>query len=151
MRRPSFTSILITLTAGAAGALLQSSASGGFAEMSPSRIATLPVAILLGPWHGIVAVLLAALSGGARPLLVVLRIVEAFILGAATRRGHSRLLVGGVNLLVLALVLGLAPEFYDVPSVGSSNWARAMQLLLNRAVPLVVATLVAAFVSQGLG
>lgn len=65
MRRPSFTSILITLTAGAAGALLQSSASGGFAEMSPSRIATLPVAILLGPWHGIVAVLLAALSGGA--------------------------------------------------------------------------------------
>jgi hypothetical protein len=42
----------LTVIAGGIGAALQWYASGPLAEASPSRIATLPVAILLGPWHG---------------------------------------------------------------------------------------------------
>ena len=142
--------MLVTLLAGAAGALLQWSASGGFAEIAPGRMATLPVAILLGPWYGIAATVLSALSGTLRPLLVVLRIVEALVVGVAARRGHSPLLVGGLCLIALALVLGFAPELYGIPSVGPNDWARAMQMLLNRMVPLVVASLIAATASHGL-
>jgi hypothetical protein len=89
MRRPSSRLILVTLLAGAAGALLRWSASGGFAEISPSRVATLPVAILLGPWHGIAATILAALPGSVRPVVLVMRLLEVLIVGVATRRGHS--------------------------------------------------------------
>jgi signal transduction histidine kinase/ActR/RegA family two-component response regulator len=135
--------------AGGAGAALQWYASGGFAEIAPSRIATLPVAILLGPWHGIAATLIAAATGTVRPLLVVLRVVEALIVGVAARRGRSPLLVGGLNLIVLAVVLGFAPELYNLPSDGANNWARAMQMLLNRMVPLAIASLIASTATHG--
>ena len=148
MRRPSLRLILVTLLAGAVGALLQWSASGSVAEISPSRIFTLPVAILLGPWHGIAATLVAAIPGTVRPLLLALRLIEALVIGAAARRGHSPLLVGTLLIVILALALGFAPELYDLPSAGVNNWARAMQLLLNRMVPLVIACLIAA-VSHG--
>ena len=80
----------------------------------------------------------------------MLRLIEALILGAAARRGHSPLLVGGLNLIALAVVLGVAPELYGLPSVGPNDWARAIQMLLNRMVPLVVASLIAATASHGL-
>ena len=150
MRRPSLRLILVTLIAGATGALLQWSASGWFAEIAPSRIATLPVAILLGPWYGVAAALLSALSGPVKPLIVALRVIEASVVGVAARRGHSPLIAGGLVVLAVAAGFGFAPEWYDVPSAGASNWARAMQLMLNRMVPVVVANLVASIVSYGM-
>jgi signal transduction histidine kinase/ActR/RegA family two-component response regulator len=150
MRRPWLRPLLLTALASAAGAGLQWYASGGFAEMSPSRIATLPVAILLGPWHGIAATLLAALPGTVPPVLLAFRIVEALIIGVAARRGHSPLLVGGLILFALAIVLGISPELFGLPSAGANDWARAMQMLLNRMVAIAIATLIAAFVTRGL-
>ena len=102
MRRPWLRPILLTALASALGAGLQWYASGGLAEISPSRIATLPVAILLGPWHGIAATLLAALPGTVPPVLLAFRIAEALIIGVAARRGHSPLLVVARHLHVAA-------------------------------------------------
>jgi signal transduction histidine kinase/ActR/RegA family two-component response regulator len=150
MRRPWLRPILLTGLASAVGAGMQWYATGGFAEISPSRIATLPVAILLGPWHGIVATLLAALPGTVPPVLLAFRIVEALIVGVAARRGHSPLLVGGLILFALGVVLGIAPELFGLPSAGANDWARAMQMLLNRMVALAIATLIAATVTRGL-
>jgi signal transduction histidine kinase len=147
MRRLSSGLLLVTALAGAAGALLQWSASGGFAEISPSRIATLPVAILLGPWHGIAAVLLSALPGSVRPVLLVIRVLEAAIVGFAARRGHSPLIAGSVYCLLNAVLLTVAPDVYGV---GQSTLALAMQQLLNQMVPVVVANLIASLVSYGL-
>jgi signal transduction histidine kinase/ActR/RegA family two-component response regulator len=132
--------------AGAIGAALQWYASGSFAEISPSRIATLSVAILLGPWHGFAATLLAAAVGTVHPVILVFRLIEALIVGQAARRGHSPLMAGGLFLLASALLFAVAPQVYGS---GQSTWPLAMQMLLNRMVPVVVATLLASAVSRG--
>jgi len=147
VRRLSFPPILLTLIASAIGALLQWSASGGFAEISPSRIATLPVAILLGPWHGIAATILAALPGSVHPTQLIVRLLEAMIIGLAARRGQSPLMAGSLFLLANAILLGLAPGVYGV---ATTTWALVMQQLLNKMVPVVVAILLASAVSYGM-
>jgi signal transduction histidine kinase/ActR/RegA family two-component response regulator len=146
MRRPWLRPILVTVIAGATGAALQWYASGSFAEISPSRMATLPVAILLGPWHGIAATLLAAATGTVHPAILIFRLLEALIVGQAARRGHSPLMAGGLFLLASSLLLAVAPHVYGA---GQSTWPRVMQQLLNRMVPVVVATLLASAVSHG--
>jgi hypothetical protein len=80
---------LLSLIAGGAGAASQWYASGGFAEIAPSRIATLPVAILLGPWHGIAATLLAAATG---------RSVSSIRSAGPPDSGFDRFLFAGVSL-----------------------------------------------------
>jgi signal transduction histidine kinase/ActR/RegA family two-component response regulator len=147
MRRPWLRPLILTLTASAAGAALQWSASGGFAEISPSRIATLPVAILLGPWHGIAAVLLAALPGSVHPIVLVVRLLEALIVGVAARRGRSPLMAGSLFLLANAALFAAAPQVYGATQ---STWPLAVQQLLNKMVPVVVANLLASAVSYGL-
>ena len=147
MRRPAFRPLLITLIASAAGAGLQWYATGGFAEVSPSRIATLPVAILLGPWHGIAATLLAALGGPLRPAVLVVRLLEALIVGVATRRGHSPMIAASLYWLANAILFALAPGLYGA---GPVSWSFVLQQLLNKMVPVVVANLLAIAVSYGL-
>jgi signal transduction histidine kinase/ActR/RegA family two-component response regulator len=141
----------VTLMAGAAGGLLFWSATGWFAEISPGRIATLPVAILLGPWYGAAAALISGLSGTVSLLPVALRVLEAIVVGSAARRGHSPLLVGGLYIFAAASVGGFAPQVYGLPPAGPNDWARAMQMFLNKGVPVVVANLIATIVSHGLG
>jgi len=150
MRLARLRPILFTMLASVVGAGLQWSASGSFAEIAPGRMATLPVAILLGPWYGIAATLLAALPGSVPPVPLAYRALEALIVGSAARRGHSPLLAGGLTLFASAMMLGFAPEWFGLPSAGGNDWARAMQWLLNRMVPLAIASLVATTVGRGL-
>jgi len=135
------------LIASGVGAALQKYASGGFAEVSPARIATLPVAILLGPWHGIVATLLATLAGAVHPRVHIIRLLEALVVGIATRRGRSPLIAGGLFWFANAILFALAPALYGV---GQVSWSLVMQQLLNKMVPMVVANLLASAVSFGL-
>ena len=135
MRRFALRPIVLTLGASALGALLQSAASGGFAQIAPGRMATLPVAILLGPWYGIVATTLAALPTLVRPTQIVVRVLEALTVGVAARRGHSGLIAGTVFSLANSVAFGLHPEWYGVHLLQPNVWPLAMQQLLNGTGP----------------
>ena len=76
-----------------------------------------------------------------------MRLLEALIVGFATRRGHSPLITGSLYCLVNAVLLAVAPDIYGV---GQSTWALAMQQLLNKMVPVVIANLLASIVSDGI-
>jgi signal transduction histidine kinase/ActR/RegA family two-component response regulator len=142
-------SVALTLIASAVGALLQMAASGGFAQVSPDRMATLPVAILLGPWYGIAATIIASLSSVAHPSELVTRVLEALVVGLTARRGKSPLIAGGVFCLASAFVFGLKPDLFGAHAAQPNAWPMAMQQLLNGLVAVVVANLLASFVSQG--
>jgi hypothetical protein len=55
----------------ATGLALQSTATGGMAQIWPGRIATLVVAILLGPWYGATASAIAASANAIEAVLCI--------------------------------------------------------------------------------
>jgi signal transduction histidine kinase/CheY-like chemotaxis protein len=150
MKRMPLRPVTIALIAGLTGYLLQHVAGGPFAEVSPGRFLTLPIAILLGPWLGIVAAVIASWETAVRPALLAIWIVEALIVGVAARRGISPLLAGVVFWFGNAITFALATDWYGVQYVQPSIWPLAMQHLLNGMVAVVVADLIASNVSKRL-
>src|ERR1700674_3152117 len=97
----------IAVAAGIAGLAINVMPLGTLAVIWPGRIVTLPVAILLGPWFGVVSAVIAAAPYFARPPLVVLVLVaeaEAVIVGVFAQRGKSHALIGGALVWVLVAV-----------------------------------------------
>jgi hypothetical protein len=77
MRRAALRPLIAPLAAGTAGLVLQWTATGGLALIWPGRIATLLVAILLGPWYGVAATSLALSPKVAEPALLIVCLLEA--------------------------------------------------------------------------
>src|SRR5262245_11392657 len=96
MSRIPLRSLAIALVAGALGFLLQATASGGFAQIWPGRMVSLPVAILLGPWWGVLAAVITAWPSATHWSLLAICTLEALTIGLATRRGYSALIAGGL-------------------------------------------------------
>jgi signal transduction histidine kinase/CheY-like chemotaxis protein len=141
---------IIALLAGAIGFLLQSTATGGFAQLWPGRMVTLPVAILLGPWWGALAGAITAWPDTSRATLMTICVVEALTVGFAARRGYSPIISGGLFWIANSITFALATDWYGVQYVQPTMWPLAMQHLLNGMVAVVVAEMVAGSVSRGL-
>src|SRR5687767_7692259 len=98
MHRISSRRIATALAAGLLALLAQYVATGSLAPFWPGRMATLTVAILLGPWYG----LLASLIGLSRTIsvapILALLLVEAVAVGfgARARRPVPPLVTGGL-------------------------------------------------------
>src|SRR5438477_12838821 len=92
MKRNSVQRIGLAVVCGAAGYLLNRWRMGSAAPLLLGRIATLPIAILFGPWYGAAAAMLAPLpASGPYSVGVVLLPIEAVVAGAFARPGRSRL------------------------------------------------------------
>ena len=152
MHRNSFRRVAIALGAGLAALLAQSLATGGLAQIWPGRMLTLPAAILLGPWHG----LLATLVGFSRDITIVpilsLFLVEAVAVGVGirARRPVSPLMTGGVFWAVSASGVALVPAAYGITTAQLTLWPLALQLMLNGLVSLAVADMTAATLARRL-
>src|SRR5215831_12213359 len=93
MQRVSPRRILIAVVCGALGYLLNRWRMGTAAPLLLGRIATLPVAILFGPWYGALASIAAALpASGPFTAAIVLIPIEAVVVGSFARRGRSPLI-----------------------------------------------------------
>src|ERR687897_672459 len=88
--------IALTFAAGLLGLVLQVTVVPGLMVIWPTRIVTLSVAILLGPWYGIAATLLAFGPSTSRAALVVICVVEALIIGLSAQRHRTVLLHGAI-------------------------------------------------------
>ena len=140
----------IAILAGAAGIALNLIPIAALARLWPGRIATLPIAILYGPWYGALAALVCvAPLVRVTPILPVLFVVEALMVGAFARRGKPTLAAGAVFWTVTAVTFGLAPELFALGYLRPSVWPIALQQLLNGMIAVVIADLVAIGASVG--
>jgi signal transduction histidine kinase len=118
---------------------------GAVAPLLLGRIATLPIAILFGPWFGVLSGTIGA--AGFRPgsLAVSLTLLgaEALLVGEAGRRGRSPLVAGALVWIVAGTALILAPQWYGASYLRQTIWPIALQVLLNGLVAVVVADLIA--------
>jgi signal transduction histidine kinase/CheY-like chemotaxis protein/HPt (histidine-containing phosphotransfer) domain-containing protein len=125
----------IAVTAGIAGLAINLMPLGTLAVIWPGRIVTLPVAILLGPWFGLVSAVIAAAPYFARLPLMVLVVVaeaEAVIVGVFAQRGKPHALIGGALVWVLVAVSLMAiPGAYGYASLRSQILPLALQRFLS--------------------
>jgi signal transduction histidine kinase/DNA-binding response OmpR family regulator len=150
MSRQAFRHLLIALAAGVAGFVLQATATGGFAQLWPGRLITLPVAILLGPWMGALSAALSAVPGSAGSGVLAMFIVEALAIGIAVRRGYPPVVAGGLFWIVNAVTFALASDLYGVRYVQPTLWPLALQQLLNGMVAVVVAEVITGSLGRAL-
>ena len=88
MKRTQTRQVVIAAVAGIAGYAIQALATGAFAQVWPGRMVSLPIAILLGPWFGLMAGAIT-LSGASNAMLLGVGLLEAFVVGAAAQRRGS--------------------------------------------------------------
>jgi signal transduction histidine kinase/DNA-binding response OmpR family regulator len=143
MTRPYARRLAIALLAGATGLLLNLVPVPAVARLWPGRIATLPIAILYGPWLGLLSGLIAAAPFRASAVLPVIFGLEALIVGAFARRGKPTLVAGALLWVVTAVSFALVPAAFGLGYLRPSSWPLALQQLLNGMVAVVIAELVA--------
>ena len=131
----------MTAGAGLLGLLLQRAAFPILSAIWPARIVTLSVAILLGPWYGITATLLAIGPSIDRPALVAICLVEALVVGLAARRHHTVLVSGAIFWIANGLLFAIRPSLYGAAYPAWVIWPYALQTMLNGWVSLVLADL----------
>ena len=144
MTRVSARRLLIAVVCSALGYVLNRWRIGTAAPLLLGRIATLPVAILFGPWYGAAAALGAALPAtGPFTAAVVLVPVEALVVGAFARRGRSPLLGGVIVWAAIAATLVAVPSLYGIGYLRPSILPVALQVVLSGLVAVVIADLIA--------
>ncbi|MGE0445689.1 MAG: ATP-binding protein, partial [Vicinamibacterales bacterium] len=135
---------VVAITAGGAALLVGLIPFDLLAGFTPGRALSLPVAMLLGPWFGMLAAAIAALAYGWSVRLVTLPL-EAIALGLAARRSVSPVLAGWGYWAVVGVVFGLQPAvFGDVYSGYSQQfaWTYALQRTLTLMVAVLIAKLI---------
>src|SRR3989441_46742 len=100
----------LAVLCGAAGAVINSLPVGAVAPLLLGRIATLPVAILFGPWFGGLSAAVGAVGvrGSLSVLSIAILVIEALIIGAVARRGKSPLVPGPLLWGAAAILLRIA-------------------------------------------
>jgi hypothetical protein len=143
MNRTRAQRFALAIGAGLLGSLLQQYATGGLAVIWPGRIVTLPIAILLGPWFGVLASVIAVARATRRVALITICVVEAVTVGVAARRRYSPLIAGGIFWIANGLTFALRPSIYGAAYPASIIWPYALQTMVNGMVSLVLADFLA--------
>ena len=144
MKRLAVRPLTIAFAAGVGGFLLQWVAFGGFSQVWVGRMVTLPVAILLGPWYGLVAAVTGAMvHASPRPLFIAAFAIEAVMVGRAAAAGRSPLLLGGFFWAGMAALVAFAPELFGAAHLQAALWPFALQQMLNGILAVVIADLAA--------
>jgi signal transduction histidine kinase/DNA-binding response OmpR family regulator len=145
MTRTTLRSGAIAIAAGLAGYGLQLIAINSVQQIWPGRMLTLPVAILFGPVHGVIAAAIALFT--ASPGIAASGLLEAAAIGYAARhRRYSPLLVGALFWLLNGAMFAVAPATYGTePSAVVGPFV--LQQTLNGLVAVVVADLLATVVA----
>jgi len=141
--------LALALLAGLVALAIYRAPLGGLTVIWPGRVVTLPIAILFGPWFG----MLAALTGGIpyfanAPAMIAVYGAEAWIVGTFVRNGRSSLLAGALVWAAAAGVLLLFPAAFGFRTVQSTLVPLALQRMLSGLSAVVVADLVTVALSS---
>src|SRR5215216_1052475 len=133
--------LALTIAAGLLALGLQVAATPWLTPIWPGRIVTLSVAILLGPWYGIAATVLAFGPSTPRIALVMICVAEAVFIGLSARRYRTVLVSGAIFWVANGLLFAMRPSLYGAAYPPAVIWAYALQTMLVGMVSLVLADL----------
>ena len=133
----------LTLAAGLGGLLLQGLHITALTPIWPGRAITLTVAILLGPWYGLAATLIAIGPTTSRVALIVICLAEALIVGLFSRKHGSVLVAGAAFWVANGLLFAAHPSLYGAAYPSWVIWPFALETIIDGLVSLVIADLVA--------
>jgi signal transduction histidine kinase/CheY-like chemotaxis protein len=150
MERTRVRRFAVAVAAGLAGYALQSVATGSIAAFWPGRILTVAAAILLGPWLGAAAAVLAFWNSSRRIALIVICVAEAVVVGSAADRRYPALIAGTIFWIANALLFAIAPHLYGAAYPPETIWPYALQTALNGMVALVIGDAIATTVASRL-
>ena len=143
--------LAITVLCGAVGMLVNSVALTAVVPLTLGRVVTLPVAILFGPWYGLLAAGLGSIGMLRLPsgyaALVILP-VEGLLAGAFVRRRRSPLLAGVLVWTAVGLTLVTVPGLYGVEFTRNTMLPIAAQVTMTALVATVLADLIASLAGQ---
>ena len=142
--------LALTIGAGLAGLLLQALDISALRPIWPGRVPTLAVAILLGPWYGTAATLIAIGPTAPRLALMAICVAEVVIIGFFARRHRSPLLAGANFWVANGLLFAIEPSLYGAAYPSWVIWPYALQTIISGLVSLVLADLVATTVARRL-
>ena len=135
--------LTLTIACGAVGLAVNALPLPVTAPLLLGRAVTLLVAILFGPWFGLVAAAIgcAALYATAGwPWFAA----EALAVGMFARKGRSALVGGALVWVAAAATLVARPEMYGIGYLHQTVWPVALQGVIARMVAVVIADLIAA-------
>ncbi len=101
--------LALTVGAGLVGLLLQALDISALRPIWPGRVPTLAVAILLGPWYGTGATLIAIGPTAPRLALMGICVAEVLIIGFFARKHRSPLLAGANFWVANGLLFAIDP------------------------------------------
>jgi signal transduction histidine kinase len=146
MKSPAVRRFAITVLSGVAGLIVNSMALTAVVPLTLGRVLTLPVAIMFGPWHGVLAAVLGAIgllrlpSGSAALIILPL---EGLLAGVFARRGRSPLLAGVLVWTIVGLTFVTVPKWYGVGFTHDTVWPIAAQVTMTALIATVLADLIA--------
>ena len=135
--------LTLSIACGAVGLAVNALPLPVTAPLLLGRAVTLLVAILFGPWFGLVAAAIgcAALYATAGwPWFAA----EALAVGMFARKGRSALVGGALVWVAAAATLVARPEMYGIGYLHQTVWPVALQGVIARMVAVVIADLIAA-------
>jgi signal transduction histidine kinase/DNA-binding response OmpR family regulator len=151
IKSKKFSRLAITVLSGAVALLVNSQALTAVVPLTLGRVVTLPVAILFGPWYGVLAASLGSIGMLRLPsgyaALVILP-VESLLAGAFARRGRSPLLAGALVWTAVGLTLVTAPRLYGVEFPRNAVLPFAAQISITALIATVLADLIASLAGQ---
>jgi signal transduction histidine kinase/CheY-like chemotaxis protein len=137
----------VAVVFGLLGLALNAPNYGSLLPLQIGRALTLPIAILFGPWLGLLASLVGTVpmiaSNSTALLGTVLGAAEAMLVGYFSERGRSPLIVGASMWIVVATTIVVAPQLWGVSYLAELLWPVALAMVLIRLVPLVAADFIA--------
>ena len=130
---------------GTVGLALNALATGTVAApLMIGRFVTLPIAILFGPFPGVLAAVIAALRlAQTTPAALIVLTAEALVVALFARRSRSPLVGGGFVWLATGATLVFVPQAYGIGYLRATIWPIALQLVINALVAIVIAELIA--------
>ena len=135
--------LLLTLAAGTAAFAINS--IPGLMAYNLGRAVSLPVAILFGPWFGLLAGALAGLPfATSLPSRLSMLLLEGLVIGYTSRHGRSPIIVATLFWAVVAVLFSLSSATFGqgyAAYQGPLAWTYALQRNLTLLVSVVVAML----------
>ncbi|MEP7307541.1 MAG: response regulator [Acidobacteriota bacterium] len=149
MPRLQWHRLLFALAAGLIALVVHYAPLGGLNLIWPGRIVTLPIAMLFGPWFGV----LAAVTGGIpyfapTPAMMAVFVAEAWLIGTFAKKGRSSLAAGTLVWMSAALALMIFPGAFGFKDLQSMLVPLALQRALSGISAVVIADLVSVAISS---